>query len=77
MTDEESKVASECLHKAYQVLRAEYDEWSLGDAIELAKLMNEECNFRILLNKMDDVVDAIYAVKNAVKEDAFKEDPVL
>ena len=51
--------ADDYLSKAYKILDAEYEDWTVRDAIELAKVMAQDFHTAMMCMKMREIRDAI------------------
>lgn len=51
--------ADHYLSHAYEILRKEYDGWSVRDAIELAKIMAQDFHTAMMCIKMQEIRNAI------------------
>lgn len=56
--------AEDYLNKAYKILKEEYEDWTVRDAIELAKIMAQDFNTAMMCMKMQEIRDALNAQKN-------------
>ena len=56
--------AADYLSKAYDILKEDYDKWSVGDAIELAKIMAQDFHTSMMCMKMQEIRDSIHELKN-------------
>jgi len=53
--------ADDYLSKAYKILEDGYENWSVRDAIELAKVMAQDFHTTMMCMKMQEIRDAINA----------------
>lgn len=51
--------AEDYLSKAYKILKDEYEDWSVRDAIELAKVISQDFHTTMMCMKMQEIRDAI------------------
>jgi len=51
--------ADDYLSKAYTILKNEYDDWTIRDAIELAKIMSQDFHTSMMCMKMQEIRDAV------------------
>ena len=51
--------AEDYLSKAYKILNDEYNDWTVRDAIELAKIMAEDFHTSMMCMKMQEIRDAL------------------
>jgi len=54
-----SKTSSHYLGESYKILNCECGDWSVGDAIELAKVMAQNFHTSMMCLKMQEIRDAI------------------
>lgn len=55
--------AEDYLSKAYKILKDEYEEWTVRDAIELAKIMAQDFHTALMCMKMQEIRDSIRELK--------------
>jgi hypothetical protein len=62
--------ADDYLSKAYRILKEDYgyEDWTVRDAIELAKIMAQDFNTTATCIKMQEIRDAIHDLTNAISE---------
>ncbi len=51
--------AESYLNAAYKILKDEYEDWTVRDAIELAKIMAQDYHTAFMCMKMQEIRDAI------------------
>ena len=51
--------ADDYLSKAYDILKREYDDWTVRDAIELAKIMAQDYHTAMMCMKAQEIRDSI------------------
>jgi len=51
--------ADDYLSKAHQILKQGYEDWTIRDAIELAKVMAQDFHTAMICVKMQEIRDAI------------------
>jgi hypothetical protein len=51
--------ADDYLSKAYRILEEQYENWTVRDAIELAKVMAQDFHTAMMCMKMQEIRDAI------------------
>lgn len=52
--------AEDYLSKAYKILNDEHDDWTVSDAIELAKIMAKDFHTSMMCMKMQEIRDALH-----------------
>lgn len=56
--------ADDYLSKAYRILKDEYEDWTVRDAIELAKVMAQDFHTAMMCVKMQEIRDSIQEITN-------------
>lgn len=51
--------ADDYLSHAYEILRKDYENWSIGDAIELSKVIAQDFHTTMMCMKMQEIRDSI------------------
>jgi hypothetical protein len=64
--------ATDYLSKAYDILKQDYDGWSVGDAIELAKVMAQDFHTSMMCMKMQEIRDAVQELKDSYTDKLLK-----
>lgn len=60
--------ADDYLARAYEILKRDYDDWSVGDAIELAKVIAQDFHTSVMGLKMQEIRDSLGAIKTEIIE---------
>lgn len=58
--------AEHYLTRAYDILDKSYDNWTVGDAIELAKVMAQDFHSSLMGLKMQEIRDAITSISTSI-----------
>lgn len=60
---EEAKItARKSLEEAYSLLNDGYDDWSVGDAIQLAKIISQDIHMTRICMKMDEIKEILNCI---------------
>ncbi len=60
--------AEDYLSTAYNILKDEYEDWSVRDAIELAKVMAQDFHTTMMIMKIQEIRDEIMDLSIEVKD---------
>lgn len=60
--------ADDYLCNAFSILEKKYEDWTIRDAIELAKIMAEDFHTAMMCAKMQEIRDSIYELSNSVND---------
>lgn len=60
--------ADDYLSKAYQILKDNYEDWTVRDAIELAKIMAQDFHTAMMCVKMQEIRDSIVRSENGMDQ---------
>jgi len=58
-----SMTADDYLSKAYDILKRDYEDWGVRNAIELAKIMAQDFHTTCMCIKMQEIRDAVRELK--------------
>jgi hypothetical protein len=61
--------ADDYLSKAYEILKSEYEDWTVRDAIELAKIMAQDFHTAMMCVKMQEIRDSINEISSTLNSD--------
>ena len=62
--------ADDYLSKAYQILKEDYEDWTVRDAIELAKIMAQDFHTAMMCMKMQEIRDSIHELSDILNRDS-------
>lgn len=61
--------AEDYLSKAYKILKDEYEDWTVKEAIELAKIMAQDFHTSVMCVKMQEIRDEIHNISTIISSE--------